>query len=100
MPSFLARCIGLAGGPELPPGAAMLLAERHGRLSRNEAKVVVKDYLGASREELSEALEVSTDSIRTYWKRIYRKTGCHNKEEVREWLEKLLKEALGLDETS
>lgn len=100
MPSFLARCIGLVGDPELPPSAAMLLAERHGRLSRNEAKVVVKDYLGASREELSEELEVSTDSIRTYWKRIYRKTGCHGKEEVREWLENLLKEALGVDEAS
>jgi len=98
MTSFFARCLGLAGDPELPPEAAMLLAERHGRLSRNEAHVIVKDYFGSSREELSEQLEVATDTIRTYWRRIYHKTGCHSKDEARAWLEKLLKEALGVDE--
>jgi DNA-binding CsgD family transcriptional regulator len=94
MPSLIARFFGLTGDPELPPKAAMLLAERHGRLSRREAQVVVKAYLGSTRKELSEELEVSKETISTYWKRVYEKTGCHTQEEVHSWLEKLLEEVL------
>lgn len=94
MAYLIARFLGLTGHPELPPKAAMLLAERYGRLSRREAQVVVKAYLGSTRKELCEELEVSKETIRTYWKRVYEKTGCHTQEEVHEWLEKLLEHAL------
>ena len=94
MPSLIARFFGLTGDPELPPKAAMLVAERHGRLSRREAEVVVKAYLGSSRKELSEEFDVTKETISTNWKRVYEKTGCHTQEEVYTWLEMLLEAAL------
>lgn len=37
--------------------------------------MVVLDLLGIVREELSDELGLSIESINTYWKRVYRKTG-------------------------
>jgi DNA-binding CsgD family transcriptional regulator len=67
--------IGLAGGYSISSEAAAILIERRSALSRCEARMVVLDLLGVTREDLSDELGLSTQSIHTYWKRVYRKTG-------------------------
>jgi DNA-binding CsgD family transcriptional regulator len=90
MSSLFARFIGLAPGQQIAPDAAIVLVERRSSLSRSEARVLVLDYLGVSRDELSDHLGVSIETVRTYWKRIYRKTGCRSREAARAWFERLL----------
>ena len=81
--SILARIIGLTGGDPISPETAALLVERRSALSRCEARMVVLDFLGVPREELSDELGLSTESIHTYWKRVYRKTGHRSRAAVR-----------------
>lgn len=91
MSSIFARFIGLSQGQRLTPDAAALLIERRSTLSRCEARVLVYDYLGVTREELSELFDVSIETIRTYWKRIYRKTECRTRKDARAWMEMTLR---------
>lgn len=94
MSTIFARFLGLSQGQQLSYDAAVLLLERHSELSRSEARVIVLDYLGGSREELSEQLNISIETIRTYWKRIYRKTKCRSRKSARGWLETTLRQQL------
>jgi DNA-binding CsgD family transcriptional regulator len=90
MSSLFARCIGLSQHQQISMDAAILLLERRTTLSRSEARVVVLDYLGWPRDQMCEHLGVSVETIRTYWKRIYRKTNLRTRTALRGWLEALL----------
>lgn len=96
MTSILARMIGLTSGEPISPETAAILVERRSALSRCEARMVVLDLLGIGREDLSEELGLSTESIHTYWKRVYRKTGQRGRAAVRVWAERLLAQELGI----
>ena len=82
----------------IPPEAAAVVVERRSTLSRVEARVVVFDYFGDKRKQLSEKLAVSPETIRTYWKRVYLKTNIRRRDEIRVWVERLLQKELR-DET-
>lgn len=90
MSSLLARCIGLSQHQQISMDAAILLLERRTALSRSEARVVILDYLGWPRDQMCEHLGVSVETIRTYWKRIYRKANCRKRDTVRAWIEMIL----------
>ncbi|GAB4440218.1 MAG: hypothetical protein OHK0015_35930 [Chloroflexi bacterium OHK40] len=95
MSSIFARFLGLSPGDPFPFHVAVLLLERRTRLTRSEAHVLVLDYLGFTRDEICEQQSISTETIRTYWKRIYRKTNCRGRREIRCWLESLLQKEFG-----
>ena len=95
MTSILAKMIGLAGDDPMSRETAAILIERRSTLSRCEARLVVHDLLGVVREDLSDELGLSTESIHTYWKRVYRKTGQPGRVAVRTWAERLLAQELG-----
>jgi DNA-binding CsgD family transcriptional regulator len=92
---IIARVIGLTGDDPIPPDVAALLIERQSALSRCEARMVVLDLLGVRREDLSDELGLSTESIHTYWKRIYRKSGQRGRAAVRIWAQALLAKEIG-----
>ena len=94
MSKIFARFLGFTQGQPLTYDAAVLMLERHSPLSRSEARVLVLDYLGVSRDELSEQLDISIETIRTYWKRVYLKTNIRTRDEVRVWVERLLQKEL------
>lgn len=94
MSSLFARLIGLGNRPQISMDAAILLLERRTALSRSEARVVILDYLGWPRDQLCEHLGVSVETVRTYWKRIYRKTNCRSRKSARRWLETTLRQQL------
>lgn len=100
MSSFFARCVGLADGSKIPPDAAVLVVERRSTLSRSEAQVAVFDYFGTKRAQLSAQMEVSPETIGTYWRRIYYKTNLCSRTAVREWVEQILQQELQSDSTS
>lgn len=95
MSSILARFLGLSPDDPFPYFAAVLLLERRTSLARSEAQVIVLDYLGFTRDEICEQQSISTETIRTYWKRIYRKTSCRGRREIRCWLEATLRKEIG-----
>lgn len=94
MPSIFARCIGLTPDQQIPMDAAIVYIERQTLLSRAEARVVMLDYLGWPREDLCDQLGVSIETVRTYWKRIYRKTNCRSRTDIRSWLESVLEQGI------
>lgn len=75
--------------------ATILFLQRRTPLSRAEARIVVLDYLGWPRYKLCEHLKITVETVRTYWKRIYRKTNCRSRAELRVWLEWRLSQELG-----
>jgi DNA-binding CsgD family transcriptional regulator len=89
--------MGLGDDEPISPETAAVLIERRSALSRCEARMVVLDLLGIVREELSDELGLSIESINTYWKRVYRKTGQRGRPAVRTWAEALLAQELGED---
>jgi DNA-binding CsgD family transcriptional regulator len=96
MASILAQCIGLNDGGPVPPHIAAALLERRTPLARSEARILVLDYIGLSREQICEYLQVSSETVRTYWKRIYRKTACHSRAEVHVLLETIIRNELSV----
>lgn len=94
MSSILARCVGLNDGDPIPPHRAVLVVKRRSNLALREAWVLVFDYVGLSRSQICEELEVSLETVRTYWRRIRKKTGCHRKCEVHAWLEALIRQEM------
>jgi DNA-binding CsgD family transcriptional regulator len=94
MNNIFARCIGLAGRPDISIDAAIILLHRHGKLRRCEARVAVLDYLGLQREELCEQLGITPGTIDKYWTRIYSSSGHHGRQAVRAWVEALLAQAV------
>lgn len=95
MSRFFVRSLGLSPDDPFPFHTAVLLLERRTELARSEASVIVLDYLGFTTDEISEELNISPETIRTYWKRAYRKTNCHRRKEIRSWLETTLRQAFG-----
>lgn len=95
MSSIFNRFLGLSPDDPFPFFAAVLLLERRTTLTRSEAHVLVLDYLGFTRDEICEQQNISTETIRTYWKRIYRKTGCRSRRDIRCWLEATLRKEFG-----
>jgi|GEM_PF-1249776 len=94
MSSLLAKCIGISREQQLSMDATIVILERRSQLARTEARMLVLDYVGWSRDQLSDQLNVSIETVRTYWKRIYRKTNCRTRAEARQWLESILQEEL------
>lgn len=94
MSSIFARCVGLSDGEPVPPDVAVRIVERRSNLSYVEARVVVLDYFGTKRGQISDQLEVSTETVRTYWKRIYDKTNRRGRKAIRAWVEQVLKAEL------
>lgn len=97
MPSILARFVGLSPDPEPQLKRVIKLVTRCSKLSRREAHVLLLDYTGYNRREIREELKVSDETVTTYWKRIYAKTACHGRHEVRDWTKALLQRELGID---
>lgn len=94
MSSIFARCIGLSPEQSIPADAAIVLLQRRTKLTRAQARVLVLDYLGWPRTELSEYLGISVATVGTYWKRIYRKTKHHSREAVHAWFEQIIQREL------
>lgn len=95
MSTVLARCLGMAPEHQITEDAAVVVLQRRSTLTYTEARLVVLDYMGGSLETLSAALQVHPESLRTYWKRIYRKLACSDRQRIRAWLEDLLLHELG-----
>lgn len=94
MSSIFARCLGIVRGQQITPDAAVNLIKRRSKLAPREASVLVFDYLGLSRSEICEELEVTLETVRTYWRRIREKTGCRRKPDVHAWLEELIRQEM------
>lgn len=94
MSSIFARVAGM-GDDSFDAAAVVAVLQRRGGLSRAEAQVLLLDYLGISREEICAELRVSTETVRTYWKRIYQKVRCRARPEAYAWLEALIQRELG-----
>jgi DNA-binding CsgD family transcriptional regulator len=91
MSSIFARCVGLSDGDPLRPDVAVRIVQRRSTLSYVESRVAVLDYFGERRGQISEQLEVSTETVRTYWKRIYVKTKRRGRAAIRAWVERILR---------
>lgn len=94
MSNLFARCIGLAGQPQISIDAAVIYLHRRGKLRRREAHIAVLDYLGWQREELCEYLGITVKTVDKYWTRIYAATGCHGRAAARAWVEEMLAQAI------
>ncbi|NJO81931.1 MAG: hypothetical protein HC828_03520 [Blastochloris sp.] len=95
MPQLLVRILGLVPDERISVDSAVLLIQRCSTLSRSESQVILLDYMGVNRDEICAHMGVSSESVRTYWKRIYRKIGCHTRTAARTWVEALLNRELG-----
>lgn len=95
MSNIFARLLGLSPDDPFPYLVVVLLLERRTTLARSEAQVIVMDFFGFTRDEICGHLKISTETIRTYWKRIYRKTSCRGRREIRCWLEAMLRKEFG-----
>ncbi|NTU84196.1 MAG: hypothetical protein HGA45_33315 [Chloroflexales bacterium] len=100
MSTILARCIGLAGQPHISKDKAIVYLHREGKIRRCEAQVAVLDYLGIQREEMSELLGISVQTVDKYWTRLYATTGRQGREAVRTWVEEMLARAIAEDAAS
>jgi DNA-binding CsgD family transcriptional regulator len=94
MRSLLARCLGITA-EVIPPEALLVVLERASTLSRGEARVVVFEYRGYTRADMIQELQVSAETLKTYWKRIYHKLGCRDRQAVKAWVEHTIRQHLG-----
>lgn len=98
MSSFFARSIGLLPEQRISADAAVVLVKRRSTLSHTEARLVVLDYLGYTPSPLAEALEVSVDTLKSYWRRAYKKMnfrhGENQRTAMRAWVEETLRAEL------
>jgi DNA-binding CsgD family transcriptional regulator len=90
MSSILARCIGVTHTHHIALDVAIVILKRRSSLTRSEARLVVLDYRGWTREQMSAYLNLSVETVRTYWKRVYRKTDCRTRPALHNWLEDIL----------
>jgi DNA-binding CsgD family transcriptional regulator len=90
MATLLAHCLGATDPQTLTPEALVILLERVSVLSRAEARIVVMDYLGSTREDILYELQIAPETLKTYWKRIYRKVACRNRADLRMWMEQII----------
>ena len=90
MGSLLARSIGLVQDQPIATDAAIILLERRSPLTRTEARLVVFDYLGLTREQLAAELGVSVETLKSYWKRINKKMNTQSRAALRSWVEATL----------
>jgi DNA-binding NarL/FixJ family response regulator len=97
--AILARCIGLADQPQISKDKAIVYLHREGKIRRCEAHVAVLDYLGVQREEMSEQLGISVQTVDKYWTRIYAATGRQGREAARAWVGELLAQAIAGEST-
>ena len=95
MGSLLARCLGIATRDALSHEMLIIVLERRSTLSRTEARAAILDYLGLTRDELIAQLQIAPETLKTYWKRAYRKVGCRDRRELRQWVEQILRQELG-----
>lgn len=63
------------------PSPAEAFASHHG-LSERETEVLLAATQGHEDETICKLLEVQSGTVRTYWKRIFKKTGEHNQRNV------------------
>jgi DNA-binding NarL/FixJ family response regulator len=98
MSSFFARSIGLAGDDPVSPEAAIVIIERRSNLTPTLAHLVVHDYLGTSREKLAKSMGVLPETLKSYWKRVYKKLDvkmdAQARASVRDWVEAILRAEL------
>lgn len=94
MSTILARCIGIAGQPQISKDKAIVYLHREGKIRRCEAHVAVLDYLGVQREDMSELLGISVQTIDKYWTRLYAATGRQGREAARAWVGEMLARAI------
>lgn len=97
MSSIFARCVGLSDGEPLRPDVATRIVQRRSTLSYVESRVAVLDYFGERRGQISEQLEITTETVRTYWKRIYEKTNLRGRAAIRTWVEGILRAEIAGD---
>ena len=97
MSTILARCIGLGGRPQISIDKAILYLHREGNIRRCEAHVAMLDYLGVQREEMSEQLGISVQTVDKYWTRIYAATGRQGRDAARAWVGEMLARAIAED---
>lgn len=94
MSTLLARCLGLVGRAAPAPDAMTTVIARELSLCRAEARIVLLDYLGYTRHQILDELQINPGSLRKYWQRINKKTGCTSRAEIRQLLEISLAAAL------
>jgi DNA-binding NarL/FixJ family response regulator len=95
MSSLLARTIGLSQEQRIDPDAAVALLRRRSELTNREARLVVLDYMGYTRERIAREQKVLPETLKCYWRRIYKKLNCQHlddrREAVRAWVERMLR---------
>lgn len=94
MSSPLARTIGLNQEQSIDLEPAVILVRRRSTLTEQEARLLVMDFKGYNREKLAKELKVSPETLKCYWRRIYKKLHCQGLEDrrgsVRTWVERML----------
>ena len=94
MGSLLARCLGITKQEAVAPEMLVVMLERRSTLSRAEARIVLLDYLGYTRDDITTQLQISLETLKTYWKRIYRKLACRDRLTLRVWVEQTIGQEL------
>lgn len=94
MSSLLARTIGLSREQNIDLEAAVILVRRRSTLTDQEARLLILDFKGYNRGKLAKELKVSLETLKCYWRRIYKKLHCHDLDDrrgaVRVWVERML----------
>lgn len=90
MSALLAQCLGIQDQEAPPIESLTILLERRTKLSRAESRIALLDYLGHTRGSVLAQLHITEESWKTYWKRIYRKTGVQARQQMRLWIEQQL----------
>lgn len=90
MSSLFATSISLSPEWQISTDEAVFLVKRHSTLTHTEARLVVHDYVGYSREQLAAELKVSIETLKSYWRRVYKKVGCQRRDVMRSWVKATL----------
>jgi DNA-binding CsgD family transcriptional regulator len=94
MRNLLARCLGIRDKQDITPETLMVLIERHSSLSRSEAHALALHYLGRTAVQIAAELQISPDTVKTYWKRASRKLGVRGRAALHAWVEQLVQTAV------
>ncbi len=86
MSSLFATSISLSPDRHISTDEAVCLVKQRSTLTHTEARLVVHDYVRYNREQLAEELKVSLETLKSYWRRVYKKVGCQGRDEIRRWV--------------
>lgn len=86
MSSLFATSISLSPERHISIDEAVCVVKRRSTLTHTEARLVVHEYVGYNREQLAAELKVSIETLKSYWRRVYKKVGCQRRGVIRSWV--------------